>query len=309
MKRVIIEREEKEPELLGEYMNGVVHTMLYSDGTKVREVEDDQDFISDFAETMDVNISQYCENGCNFCYSNCSKNGKHADFSKYEKLFDSLHPYTELAINLNSSFHPGLREFLQKMKDKNVIVNATINQKDFEEYWQELLVLTGEKLIWGLGISLVNPTRDFTNKVRLYFPNAIIHIINGIVTEEQMMRLGFQGLKLLILGYKQVGRGVDWYSEDQEEIKKNQKWLYKMLPYQVTHFKIVSFDNLAVEQLNPKRLIGEELYNQRFMGEDGTMSFYLNLVDGYFAKNSLSDIHYPIGDKTVDECFKIIRNS
>lgn len=41
-------------------------------------------------------------------------------------------------------------------------------------------------------------------------------------------------------------------------------------------------------------------------GDDGTFTFFINLVDGYFAKNSLSDIHYPIGDLSMDEMFKVI---
>lgn len=294
------------PKLLGEYMNGVVHTKIFSDGTKIREVEDDQDFIAAFPETMDVNISQYCANNCPMCYAGCSKDGKHADFSQYEKLLDSVHPYTELAINLNSQWNPGLLQFLKKMRDKKVIVNATIRQEDFMDNSATLLGLVEDHLLWGIGISLEYPTEEFLERLK-EFPNAIIHVINGIVTEEQIKGMCDQDIKMLILGYKMVGRGIDWYGEEGYKILDKQIWLKENLPEIAKHFSIISFDNLAVEQLNVRNLVDEETWSTRFLGEDGSISFYINLVDGYFAKNSLSSVHYPIGDKTVDECFNIIR--
>ena len=294
--------------LLGEYMNGVVHTKIFSDGTKIREVEDDQDFIAAFPETMDVNISQYCANNCPMCYAGCSKDGKHADFSQYEKLLDSVHPYTELAINLNSQWNPGLLQFLKKMRDKKVIVNATIRQEDFMDNSATLLGLVEDHLLWGIGISLEYPTEEFLERLK-EFPNAIIHVINGIVTEDQIKDMCDQDIKMLILGYKQVGRGIDWYSKEGEDIRHRQEWLDVNLPEIAKHFSIISFDNLAVEQLNVRNLVDEETWLTRFLGEDGSMSFYINLVDGYFAKNSLSSIHYPIGELNVDECFDIIKNA
>lgn len=293
--------------LLGKYKNGNVDVSIWTDGTKERITYED-DFRPDFPETMDVNISQYCDHGCSFCYSNCSKGGKHADFSQYEKLLDSVHPYTELAINLNSQWNPGLLQFLRKMRNKKVIVNATIRQEDFMDNSVVLLGLTEDKLLWGIGVSLEQPTEEFIERLK-EFPNSIVHVINGIVSPDDIKTLSDHDIKMLILGYKQVGRGVDWYSKEGEEIKRKQQWLYDNLDEISKHFSIISFDNLAVEQLDPKRLISEEQYAERYLGDDGSMSFYINLVDGYFAKNSLSSIHYPIGELDVDECFDIIKNA
>lgn len=292
--------------MIHRYKNGNTYVSIDDfDGTKER-ITFDQDFIAAFPETMDVNISQYCEHHCSFCYSNCSVNGKHADFSKYEKLLDSVHPYTELAINLNSQWNPRLLQFLRKMRDKKVIVNATIRQEDFMDNSAVLLGLTEDQLLWGIGVSLEHPTEEFIERLR-EFPNAIIHVINGIVSPEDIKALSDHDIKMLILGYKQVGRGIDWYSKEGEDIRHRQEWLDANLPEIAKHFSIISFDNLAVEQLNVRNLVDEETWSTRFLGEDGSISFYINLVDGYFAKNSLSSVHYPIGDKTVDECFNIIR--
>lgn len=294
--------------LLGQYKNSNAIVKLYEDGTKIRETEDDDFLPAERPETMDVCISEYCANDCQFCYAGCSKNGKHADFQKYAKLLNSIPYLCEMAININSDPHPDLIPFLETMKDHNIIVNATVHQKQFTDNTDFYKDLTDKKLLHGLGISLIDPSELFIEKVKL-FPDAIIHVINGIVTASQIESMYDNDLKMLILGYKQVGRGIDWYSKEGLQITKRQLWLNEHLLEMAKHFKIISFDNLAVEQLDVKRLVTQEQWDSRFLGDDGTISFYINLVQGYFAKNSLSDIHYPIEDKTANECFATIINN
>ena len=45
-------------ELLGRYINGNFKTTILSDGTKIRETEDDE-FVPAFAENMDIKICKY----------------------------------------------------------------------------------------------------------------------------------------------------------------------------------------------------------------------------------------------------------
>ena len=44
-------------------------------------------------------------------------------------------------------------------------------------------------------------------------------------------------------------------------------------------------------------------------GDDAKFTYYLDAVDGTFSRSSLTsrEDRYPIGDKTVNEMFKIIR--
>ena len=59
-------------------------------------------------------------------------------------------------------------------------------------------------------------------------------------------------------------------------------------------FDVVSFDNLAIKQLNPKRLMSDEQWNQFYLGDDGKFSMYIDLVNQEFAKSSVSIERYPI---------------
>lgn len=47
-------------------------------------------------------------------------------------------------------------------------------------------------------------------------------------------------------------------------------------------------------------------WDKQYMGDDGKYTFYIDLVDGTYAKNSVSHIRYPINGKTIDEMFQHI---
>ena len=83
-------------------------------------------------------------------------------------------------------------------------------------------------------------------------------------------------------------------------------WLYENLEELLNHFAVVSFDNLAIEQLDVKRLMTDEEWEEFFMGQDGGYTFYLDLVEGNFGKNSLATDRYPIMDNIDDMFQKIV---
>ena len=72
-------------ELLGRYKNGNFFTTILSDGTKIRETEDNE-FIPDFAESMDIKITNFCDMGCPFCHEGSTTDGKFGDILKRNSL-------------------------------------------------------------------------------------------------------------------------------------------------------------------------------------------------------------------------------
>lgn len=289
--------------LLGSYKNGNYNVSIYDNGTKIRETEED-DFIPSFAENCDCKITDKCDGGCPFCYEGCTPNGKHGDILNYSFL-DTLHEYTELAINGNDLSHPDLIPFLEKLKEKKVIANMTVNQIHFERHQNMIRDLIDKKLIYGIGVSLHNPTENFIELIKQY-PNAVIHVINGILSPSDIGMLADNNLKILILGYKQLRRGINHYATDHENIDAMQAWLKDNLEDIIKHFNVVSFDNLAISQLDVKRLVSDEEWDEFYMGDDGDYTFYLDLVEGTFGKNSLATDRYPIMNN-IDDMFKKIR--
>ena len=294
--------------LLAKYQNGNLTTELYDDGTRIRETEDDE-FVPAFPENIDVHVSDCCDNGCAMCYANCTPTGKFGKLSGWHFL-ETLHPGTEMALNLNFPMPNDFFDLLRYLKSQGIITNVTINQNHFLSHEDIIKQMYDEELIHGLGVSLTFPSRELVECIRKY-PNAVIHVINGIFKRHDYQRLKDKNLKILILGYKNVGRGIEFKRSafGGVSIMQNQEWLYNHLETILPHFKVVSFDNLALEQLNVHRLLTDEKWNEFYGGGDGTFTFAINLVDGYFAKNSMSPVHYPIGNLSIDEMFNIIREN
>ena len=273
-------------------------------GDKIRNSRGNK-FMPSFAENCDVTITERCDGQCAFCYAGCTPDGKHGDLNA--KFLDTLHPYTELAINGNDMSHPDLIPFLEKMKARMVFVNVTINQKHFEQHFELIKDLQQKGLIKGVGVSLNKTTSQFIQLVKSV-RNVVIHVINGIVTRDDWYNLQNNDLDVLILGYKTTGRGDDYLCKNQGRVERNQEWLRESLPLSFNKFRTVEFDNLALEQLDVQSMVSEDLWNAHYMGDDGDFTFFINLVGGYFAENSTSSIHYPLMDDVVD-MFNVIRNA
>lgn len=293
--------------MIGRYKNGNYFVTLFDDGTKIRETHDDE-FIPKFSENCDVKITDKCDGGCPFCYEGCTSNGKHGDILN-PKFLDTLHPYTELAINGNDLSHPDLIPFMHKMKEKKIILNMTVNQIHFERYYTTIKRWINEGLIYGLGVSLKEPTDEFIDMVTK-FPNAVIHVINGVVSVYDLSRLAGHNLKVLILGYKNIRRGESYYEQNDEIVTALQEDLNQHLFPEIIYngwFNVVSFDNLAIKQLHVQEHMPEDQWDEFYMGDDGNYTFYIDMVEGTFGKNSLATERYPIMD-SIDDMFQKILN-
>ena len=292
--------------LLGEYTNGNTHVRIFDDGTKIRETKEDK-FIPEFPECIDLKITNYCNKNCPYCHEDSSIAGLHGDILQVP-FINTLQPFTEVAIGGgNPLSHPKLATFLYKLKDLNVIANITINQDHFMLAPDLIKYLSDNKLIRGVGISLTNSSDKELLKSIKTIPNVVIHTINGITTYADYESLSYRGLKVLILGYKNLRRGIDYYSIN---VNREQRDLYMMLPFMIKDkwFDVLSFDNLALEQLNVKGLMSEEEWNSFYMGDDGQFTMYIDLVKQEFARSSVSEKRFKLLDN-IKDMFSVQRNS
>ena len=290
--------------LIGAYKNGNYTVAIYNDGTKVRRTDADK-FIPEFPECMDVKLTDKCDGGCKFCYENCTPNSPHSDILSQEWIH-TVHPFTELAINGNDLTHPQLVEFLELMKSKKVIVNITVNQRHFLDKFHFIKELVDNNLIKGVGVSLTDSSSiELFERIK-EVPNTVIHIIAGVVTEMDIKALMRNSAKVLILGYKIVGRGVKYYEQYRTSIDRNQMVLKANLDKMVKNCSVVSFDNLALKQLGVKDLLfaDRDDWDEFYMGDDGEYTFYIDAVAQTYSKNSLESKikRYPI-KSSVTEMF------
>lgn len=295
-------------ELLYKYRNGNYNVYLFNDGTKIRQTNESV-WKPDFAENIDIKLTNKCTGtNCIYCHEGSEPNGKNGDILNL-KFFDTLHKGQEVALGGGNIFeHPDLLSLLEKLNTKHIICNITVNQFHFFKYLDLIKTLIKDKLVYGVGVSLNYPTKQLIDTLKKpIFKNVVIHTINGILTSEQVYKLKDKDIKLLILGYKHLRRGDEYFNKEKNLIERNQKWLEDNILELFNHFKVVSFDNLALEQLHIKDKLDKETWEENYMGDDGSSTFYIDCVNKQFAKSSTSPLNerYNLLD-SVDEMFRKI---
>lgn len=286
--------------ILAKYKNGNYEVTLYEDGTKVKHTEEDS-FIASFPDSIDLKITDYCENNCPMCHENSSIKGRHGDLS--HPIVDTFPTGMEVAIGGGDPLsHPDLLAFLEKLKAKGIIANLTVNALDLKKQRTLLDRLIEERLIHGLGVSCM-AYDEYAVDFALKHPNVVLHLINGVFLPEDYEKLYGKGLKILILGYKVFGKGKSFYSPAVRDRMRENKAL---LPVILKGFKVISFDNLALEQLDVRGVIGEERFREIYMGEDGDASMYVDLVKKEYSLSSSSEERCMIAG-SLRECFHELR--
>ena len=110
-----------------QYKNGNYNVYIDLDnGTKIRKNNEDC-FIPDTVESMDIKLTNRCTLGsnCAYCHEGSGPSGKHGDILS-QSFLDKLHPYTELALGGGNILeHPDIDEFIKRCKERNHICNIT----------------------------------------------------------------------------------------------------------------------------------------------------------------------------------------
>ena len=288
------------------YHNGNYDVFInLENGTKVRK-NDLDNLTPEFPESFDYKITNKCHHNCPMCHENSNPSGVHGNIMN-DKFIETLHPYTELAIGGGNPLeHPDLEMFLRKCNSLKLIPSMTVHQDDFISNLDFLRMLRDEELIWGIGVSVSYVTDELIEALH-EFPNAVCHIIAGIATEAVINKLAHNDLKVLILGYKIFRRGEALYEKNSTNIDFLIQYMYDILPDMVNNgwFNTVSFDNLAIEQLKPGRLLTKEQYDEFYMGDDGNFTLFVDSVNKNFGVSSTAKERFPIADNIIEMFNKV----
>ena len=278
--------------LLSKYRNGNYNVAIFDDGTKIR-YNDLDCLIPEFVESMDMKISNYCPFNCPMCHEKSSEDGEYGKIL-HHPFIKTLHSGTELALGGGAvTYHPDLIPFLEELKEQGVLPSITINQREWEETKIDYLI--NNQLIYGLGVSFTNVDDEVWDKI-LSYPNAVVHLIAGYHSRDVFEYFANKGAKILILGYKNWGRGEDYFKNYSNQIKVRMRELKEILPTLFTKCKVVSFDNLSIKQLDIRTVIGEEKWKEFYMGDDGQYTMYVDMVKQECAKSSTSPDRFPLSE-------------
>lgn len=280
------------------YQNGNCRVTLHPDGTKVREWEGIAD--PERPESVDLKITDYCDAGCPWCHERSTVRGDHADTDDVCRIVAGMIPGSEIAIGGGNPLdHPELLEILTYARTKGCVPNLTVNARHLDSHHEALE--RARPLIGGLGISYSRSLDDMI--VAVADDNTVVHLIAGVDSPATVTNLAGEGVrKFLILGYKDFGRGARFRPEKHGLAR----WRY-FLPSLLSDERLtISFDNLGLEQLQVRELVGEQVWAEHFMGEDGQFTMYVDAVRWEFAVSSTSP-RRPIEGRSIAEMFAAVR--
>lgn len=293
--------------MIREYKNGNANIKLYGDGTRI--IEYDGTLQLDVCLNIDIRVSTQCSFGynpktgkafCDFCHESARADGSECDYDSLRDKLTGLPKGVELAIGANQ-FTADLYEFILWCSLQDYIVNLTVNQGHLKRDSEGLRHIIECGFIKGLGVSYRSSLKWDVPQFILDYENTVFHVIAGIDSFHDVESLSKKGVKkILVLGEKDFG-----FNQGKVDLttRKHKEWLW-WVRNMFNIFDVVSFDNLALEQLRINRFFTEknwEIFNQ------GEHSFYINAVDKYFAPSSRNNSKTDWSNLTVKDYFKSLQ--
>lgn len=180
-------------------------------------------------ELVDVKITDYCPYGCSFCYQGSTREGAHAPLELILRTADRLAEIGVFEVALGGGepmMHPDFAAVIRGFRDRGITPNVT----SFGVEWlkrKDVMDVIG--LIGGLGVSVQDA--DAVHKV-VQIQSALARVPGGQdvqVLAQHAVGTGDLGdlvvelcnemydPALLLLGYKNVGRGVEGQSHPQSD--------------------------------------------------------------------------------------------
>lgn len=266
------------------YKNGNAIIEILETGS--RTITYEEPILLDYPLNIDIRISTSCsfaETLCkDFCHESAVKYGKDCDYEALKSKLDGLPQGIELAIGCNQ-YTSSLDNFLDWCLTKGYICNLTINQGHLN---RDALILERAIInnrVKGLGVSYRSELKWNVPEFVLNYSNTVFHCIVGIDKFSEVLALKDKGVrKILLLGEKDFGFNVGKVDLSSQTHKEWFWWVKKLF----SEFEVVSFDNLALEQLKIKRFLNDEDWQTFYNGE---YSFYIDAVNQTFSPSSRSN--------------------
>lgn len=271
------------------YRNGNCEVHILMDGTKTRTYIGTPRPV--YPESIDLKITNRCAGACSFCHECSIPAGQHADVHLMADLLMDVPINMEVAIGGGDPMtHPYLLPLLTCCRRH--IYNITVSSTSYSDNRYVLMQYRMAGLVSAVGVTYEPLVYDKD-------PGIVFHYIMGVHQPWDM--LNQIGYNYLILGYKEHGRAPRIDAKILENIGSWRYFLDEILR------KRVSFDNLAIEQLQLKKRVPKSIWAQHYMGNEGQFSMYIDAVERQYAVNSTSK-RYPCKSLSIKEMFAKVRS-
>ncbi len=291
-----------------DYDNGNCHVTLdTATGTKTRECDGIPK--PEFPESIDLKITDRCNKGCTFCHESSTPGGGHTAASEVMRITEGLTEGVEIAIGGgNPMEHPSVVSVIHSLTCRGLVCNLTLRIDHALADYGRLFQWRRNRFIYGVGLSGAGHFAGMIEQIQpgLIDSNTVMHFVAGVDSVQNLRCATGADYKILILGYKRRGRGVTHYSD---KVADNiDAWRY-FLPSLLSMKNLtISFDNLALEQLNVIRMVPDDVWQASYMGDDGQFTMYVDAVKMEYAASSVDD-RKPLGSMTIRDAFQTLKGN
>jgi MoaA/NifB/PqqE/SkfB family radical SAM enzyme len=259
-------------------------------------------------ELVDLKITDFCDQGCPFCYQDSSMTGKHASLKNIKQIIKQLRINEVFEVALGGgepTKHPKFDKILDLFKPfPRIRVSLSTRNKDF---------LTPENLnkyrdiISAIGFSTESvddllELREMLNGdwmlqderyVSFYNSQVRIHFVCGSLNKEDTIEFLETAnrckIDVLLLGWKNYGRGKNIKPHPYKD------WILKEV-------KRIGFSHIGVDTCLAEEC-SEDLtdYKLYVVDNEGKYSMYIDSVNMTMAPSSYADFSEPWGDDWIEK--------
>ncbi|MCK9567585.1 radical SAM protein [Candidatus Pacearchaeota archaeon] len=268
-------------------------------GTKVRTsfTEDANADKSEVPELVDVKITDYCKQGCYYCYQGSTPKGKHASKELVRNVAYALKELETFEVALGggeSTEHPDLLEIIDDFHHMGIVVNLTTRNED----WVINNLPTIKDKIGGIGLSVDSShgLLDKLAKLRTHLPNVncdsglklTVQVVVGSCSQYEMEDIletckTFH-LTVLLLGWKNTHRGARARREEVNLITLLDRFWKTHEEKSFWDGPSVSFDTSIVIEMREWLEVNGDRW--RFTTREGAHSMYIDCVSETMHKSS-----------------------
>jgi len=273
-------------------------------GTKLRLSFDDCDTsMSSLPELVDLKITDYCDEGCSFCYQNSSEKGKHADLYKVINILEALAELQVPEVALGGgecTEHPYFHTILKEAKSKGIVPNFTTKNYDWfrdeknRKVFNECCGRVAFSVHHRWDIDKVMSIIRYHNLRREAW---CLQIVDKVCDVKDLVEHSCEA-PITLLGYKACGRGAtERFTESQKKMwKKNtfDKVIKNVYCGEIgVDTKYLLDHRKEIEKANIPRLL--------LTPKEGQYSMYIDAVKKTMAESSYTGEPVPLESYDYDE--------
>lgn len=292
-------------------------------GTKIRLSFINNDHLACFAEKsdvpelVDVKITDYCKEGCTFCYQNSTTRGKHATLEYIKNVIDSLSELNTFEIAFGGgepTEHPDFKEIIEYTCKKDIKPSFSTRNLEWVKENKEFL----KNKIGGIGYSIGGSYHSYLQdddlkdiiSLRDFGINMQIQIADGTCSGFELVsmfqKFTIHKIPVLILGFKEVGRGKKYLQDFKPKSNLDvvlDKFFITDNSYEGYFGPVISFDTALVNKME-KWLNGHKVNKKYWTNCEGAHSMYINCVEEKMGESSFCENYTKIDNKNMTKNIK-----